>query len=177
MVRVSGGDDAHPGAEPVESTVEFISLNNYEIAVAQYVVGAIVLGDTSEEGIAVQMTLVHDMCTHGGCGSLSVCTSHTEAFMSTGESTQYLCTLLYRKTVLTEIFQFLVLSGDGWSIDYQTRLSISASLWNLMYIFLVMDEHTLAFQLFSQLRRSLVITGYYEAFVQKITGDGAHTDA
>ena len=66
MVGVGAGDDRHPGAQPVERTVEFIGLNHHVVALfGEDIVGAVVLGDTSEEGIAVDAALVHDVGAHG----------------------------------------------------------------------------------------------------------------
>ena len=50
----------------MEAAVEFICLDYYVVAlVGEDVVGAVVLRDTSQKGIAVNVTLVHDMGTHG----------------------------------------------------------------------------------------------------------------
>ena len=65
VVGVRAGDDAHPGTQPVERTVELIGLDDHEVGVGEDIVGAIVLRDTTEEGVAVEMALVHDMGTHG----------------------------------------------------------------------------------------------------------------
>ena len=56
MVRVGSGDDAHIRTEVMERAVELISLDDYEVTLLrQYVVRAVVLGDTSEESVAVDV--------------------------------------------------------------------------------------------------------------------------
>ena len=46
VVGVGGGNDAHPRAQPMERAVEFVGLDDHEIAlVGQDVVGAVVLRD------------------------------------------------------------------------------------------------------------------------------------
>ena len=102
----------------MERTVELIGFYYHIIGIGKNVIGAIVLGDTTQEGIAVQMALMHDMCTHGRCGGLTMSTCHTEAFVFTSQCTEHLCTLFYFKTVLTEILQFLMVGRYGWCVDY-----------------------------------------------------------
>ena len=54
MVGVGGGDDCHPRAQPVEGTVELVSLDDDVVGIRQDVVRTIVLGDAAEEGVAVE---------------------------------------------------------------------------------------------------------------------------
>ena len=66
VVRVGCCDDTHPRAKPMERAVELVGFYHYIVAfVRDYVVGTVVLRYTSEECVAVDMTLVHDVCTHG----------------------------------------------------------------------------------------------------------------
>ena len=77
MVRICGGNDRHPWAQPVETAVELIGFNHDIVGVGEDIICAVVLGDASEEGIAVEVALVHDMSTHGGCCRLTVGSSDT----------------------------------------------------------------------------------------------------
>ena len=78
MVGVGACYYRHPRAQPVERAVELIGLDNHIVALlAQYVVRLVVLRDTAEESIAVDVALVHDVSAHcGGC-CLAVCTGET----------------------------------------------------------------------------------------------------
>ena len=120
MVGVGGCDDAHPGTQPVETAVKLVSLNHDVVALAEDVVGAIVLGDSSEEGVAVYVALVHDVGTHGGCGGLAVGSGKAQALVGAGECTEHLGALLDGEAALTEKDHLLVLGRDGGSIDDQT---------------------------------------------------------
>ena len=68
VVWVGRCDDAHPWTQPVEAAVELICLDYYVVAlVGEDVVGAVILGNTTQEGIAIYMALVHDVGAHGRC--------------------------------------------------------------------------------------------------------------
>lgn len=83
VVGVGGSDNAHPRTQPVEAAVELIGLYNDVIAaVGENIVCAIVLRDTTEESVAVDMTLVHDMGAHRRRSSLSVGSCHAKSFVS-----------------------------------------------------------------------------------------------
>ena len=123
------------------------------------------------------MALVHDVGTHGRSRSLAVCTCHAKSLVGAGQGAQNLCTLLDGESILAEVNQLLVLSWDGWCIDNQRVLGILASLRNEIYILFVVDEHSFFFQLMSEIRRSLVVSGYNQLLAEEVSGDGAHTDA
>ena len=178
VIRICRCDDAHPWAQPVETAVKLICLDDYEVAlVRENVVGAIVLGDSSEEGIAVEMALVHDVGTHGRSRSLAVCTCHAQSLVGAGQGTKNLRTLLDGESILAEVNQLLVLSRDGWCIDNQRISGILASLRDEIYILFVVDEHSFFLQLVSEIGRSLVVSGYNQLLAEEVSGDGAHTDA
>ena len=66
MVGIGGCDDAHPRTQPMERAVELVGFYHYEVTlVRKNVVCAVVLGYASKESIAIEMTLVHDVGTHG----------------------------------------------------------------------------------------------------------------
>ena len=97
----------------MERTIEFVSLDDYEVRIRQNVVGAVVLRDATQEGIAVEMALVHDMSTHGAGSSLAMRTSHAESLMLTCQCAEHLSTFLDLETVLTEETQFLMILRDS----------------------------------------------------------------
>ena len=53
MVRIGGGDDAHPRAQPMETAVKLISLDHHVIRIGEDIVRAVVLRDAAEEGVTV----------------------------------------------------------------------------------------------------------------------------
>ena len=148
VVGVGGCDDAHPRSEPVETAVKLVSLDDDIVAVVtQDIVGAIVLGDTAQKGVAVDMALVHDVGAHGRCRSLAVCACHTESLMRSGKRAQHLCPLLNGKAVLPEIDQFLMPRWYGWGVDDQTGGCVLAHGGYGVHVFLVVDGHAFLLQL------------------------------
>ena len=123
------------------------------------------------------MTLVHDVSTHRRGSRLAVGTSNTQSLVLTGQRTQYLCTLLYLETILTEINEFLMVGRDGWCIDDETVLLLTTSMWYLVDILLIVDEHAFFLQLAGQRTGCLVVAGNDQATLDEITGDGTHADA
>ena len=83
VVGVGTGNHRHIWRQPVERAVKLVGFNDHKVGIGEDIVGAVVLGDTTQEGITVKMALVHDVGTHGGRGGLTVCTSHTESLMLT----------------------------------------------------------------------------------------------
>ena len=104
----------------MERTIELVGFDDHEVRIGQDVVGAVVLRDTAQEGIAVEMALVHDMSTHGAGSRLAMRTCHAESFMLTGQRAEHLGTFLDFETVLTEETQFLMIFRDSGRINNQT---------------------------------------------------------
>ena len=104
----------------MERTVELVCLNHNKVAmVREDIISAIVLGNTTKEGVTVQMTLVHKMCTHTGSRCFSMCSSKAKTLMCAGECAENLCTFLNLKAILTEVNQLSVVRRDGRCVDYQ----------------------------------------------------------
>ena len=104
----------------MERTVELVCLNHNKVAmVREDIISAIVLGNTTKEGVTVQMTLVHKVCTHTGSRCLSMCSSKAKTLMCSGECAENLCTFLNLKAILAEVNQFSMLRRDGRCVDYQ----------------------------------------------------------
>ena len=81
VVGVGRGDYAHPRTKPMEGTVELVGLDNHVFAFGtQYIIGAIVFGYASKEGVTVGMTLVHDVRTHARSGCFAVRSGETKPF-------------------------------------------------------------------------------------------------
>ena len=178
MVGVCAGDDAHPRAEPVEGTVEFVGFDNHKVTLLRKdIVGSVVLGDSSEESVAVDAALVHDMRTHRGSGCLSVGPCHAKSLMCTGKHSQDLCAFFHIESVFLEIHQFGVLLGNSRSVDNKCVAAILACFRNEVHVFFIMNQCSLFFQLQGKCRRCLVVTAYNHAFLQEVACNGTHADA
>ena len=66
------------------------------------------------------MALVHDMRTYCRRAGLSMCTSHAQSFVRTGQSNEHLRPFLYLETTLTEKLQFLMSGRNGRSVNHKT---------------------------------------------------------
>ena len=85
VVGVGRGDNAHPGVQPVERTVELVGLDNHKFALrTEDVVGAIVFGNATQKCITVGMTLVHDVRTHARSGGFAMRSSKAKALKRLG---------------------------------------------------------------------------------------------
>lgn len=178
VVGVCGGDDTHPWAQPVEGAVELIGLNDDIVAgLGKDIVGTVVLRNTTQEGVAVDVALVHDVSAHGRRRRLAVCAGNTKSFVRARQHAKYLGALLHFKTIVAEVLQFLMLCRNGRGIDDQTRLAVTASVGNLVDILFVVNDHTFLFELLSQRRRSLVVAGHNETFMDEVAGQCTHTNA
>ena len=93
------------------------------------------------------MALVHDVCTHGRRGGLTVCSSKAQSFVRACEGAEHLSSLLDGEASLAEVLQLFVLLRYGGRVDNETRLCVAASLWYLIGILFIVNEHTLFFQL------------------------------
>ena len=151
VVGVGRGDDAHPRAQPVERTVELVGLYHHIVALlAQNIVGAIVLRDTTQEGIALHMTLMHDVGAHGRSGGFAMCTGKTKAFVGTGQRAQHLCPFLNLKSFLAKPYQFFVLGWNGRRIDDERGLQLLTGMGNVVDTLFIVNEHALFLQLAGQ---------------------------
>ena len=178
VVGVCGRDDAHPRTQPMEGAVELVGLDDHEVAlVGEDVVGAVILGYATQERVAVDMALVHDVGAHGGSGGLAVCAGEAESLVGTGQGAQHLGALLYGEPPLAEEAEFLVRGGDGGSEHHQACLRVAAGVGYLVHVLLVVDEHALLLQLAREGAWSLVVAGHHEPPVDEVAGDGAHADA
>ena len=77
---------------------------------------------------------------------------------------EHLSTLLNSESFLAEVGEFLMVGRDGWCVDHETRLLLSAGVWYLVDVLLVVDEHSLALKLLCKCRRCFVVSGYNESF-------------
>ena len=159
----------------MERTVELIGLNNHILRIRDDIIGTIVFGDTTKESITIQMTLVHDMCTHARRCCLTMSSCHTKSFHLTGQCAQHLGTFLYFEAILAEIAQLLMLCWDSRGINHQAMFLVLTCMRNQIHVFLIMNQGTLLLQTTGQIRRSFVITCYNQATMNEITYQCTHT--
>ena len=75
----------------MERTVELVGFNDHVFTVVrQQQVGAIILRDASQKGVAAYMGLVQQMGCHGGSGGLAVSAGYAKSFPGAGKHSQYL---------------------------------------------------------------------------------------
>ena len=65
----------------MKRAVKLVGFYHHIVTFAQNIVCAVVLGDSSKEGIAVKMALMHYVCTHRGCCGLTVGTGKTQSLV------------------------------------------------------------------------------------------------
>ena len=93
------------------------------------------------------------------------------------QCSQHLGALLYFETVLTEILQLFVVLRNSRGIDDQARILLLTDEGYFFDIFLIVDEHALAFQLTGKGTGRLVVTGNNESLLDEEAGNGTHADA
>ena len=86
-------------------------------------------------------------------------------------------TLHHLKSVLAEVGQPLVRSGDGRRIDHQRALRVTAVVGNERRVLVKVDVNTLLLQCGSQVAGRAVISSHAFPFGQEITFQGCHADA
>ena len=120
---------------------------------------------------------MHEMGAHRGSRCLAMSAGEAQTFVSCCQCPQYLSTFLDDESIFTEIEQFFVVSRNGRSIDNQTRFGLLTSMRDVLNVFLVVDNHAFLFQPVCQVGRSTVITSHHQSLVDKISGDGTHSNA
>ena len=178
MVGICGCDNGGKGCQMMKRTVKFIGFDDHIITLGcQDVVGAVVLGDAAEEGIAVHMALVEQVGCHAAGGGLAVGAGYTKSLVVMSQGAQHLSTLLNIKVIGAEILQFGVLGGNRGSVDDEGRAGIAACLRNEVDVILVVYQGALMLQLMCQGARCFVVAPHDEATLQIVAGDGAHANS
>jgi len=104
MVRVCGSDDGHIWGQPMEGTVELVCFDDCIRAfLGKEQVGAVILGDASEECGTFYMRLMEQVGGHGRSSRFTMSTGYTQSFAGMSDGSQYLCALLYFESVVAEI--------------------------------------------------------------------------
>ena len=78
-------------------------------------IGAVILGDASEESGAFYVRLVEQVSGHGRSGRFAMSAGYTQTFAGMSDRSQYLRALLYFESVVAEINQFFVFLRNGGS--------------------------------------------------------------
>ena len=135
----------------MERAVELVCFYHYIVTlIRKNVVCAVVLGYSSKEGVAVDVALVHDVCTHCGGACLAVCAGYAESVVCECERAEYLGSLLYFESSVAEELQFLVFGGYRRCVDYEAGFRVAACMRNLVDVLFIVDEHSFALKLVCQ---------------------------
>ena len=102
---------------------------------------------------------------------------HAQTLVGACEDAQHLCALLYFESIVAEPCELLVGSRDGRCVDHETGSLVAAGMRNLIDVFLIVNNHSLLFQLLCEGRRRLVVSCHYHTAMDEVAGDGAHADA
>ena len=76
-------------------------------------IGAVILGDASEESGTFYVRLVEQVGGHGRSGCLAMSAGYTQTFAGMSDRSQYLRAFLYFESVIAEINQFFVFLRNG----------------------------------------------------------------
>ena len=82
------------------------------------------------------------MGAHRRSGGLAMSSCNAETFVALGKCTEYLSALLNLEAILAEELQLLMLSGNRWCVDNQARLLFLALVGDVVYTFMVMNQHS-----------------------------------
>ena len=158
--------------------VELVGLDHHIVArCRQQIVGAIVFRDSSQEGVALYVTLMKDVGTHARRCRLAMRSCHTKSFMLLGENAQHLCTLQHLKTLLAKPHQLLMLGWHGGRVDNQAGLRVLAGVRDVGDTLLVVNQHALFLQLPCEVGGSLIVACHHHATMHEVAGDSTHSDA
>ena len=120
VVGIGGSDDCGPWGELMEGAVKLVGLDHHiGTCLREEVVGAVVLADTAEEGVASHMALMEQMGGHRGGGGLAVGTGHTKGLEGATQSAEHLSTLMQLIAAVLIETQLAMITGDGGGIDYE----------------------------------------------------------
>ena len=162
----------------MERAVELVGFNHHIVTrIRKDIIGSVVLGNTTEESIAIHVRLMQDVCNHRRSGCLAMSSCHAKSFVLIRQKAQYLRTLLNLETVLTEKDQFLMFGRNGWCIDHQGGILILETILNQLYIFLIMNQSTFLNEALSQFTWSFVVTSHVIPLTKEIAEKCTHADA
>ena len=103
MVGVDTGYDSHVRAEIVEAAIVFVGFDNDIVAVfGEEKVGSVIVADTSEEGIGIDVGLIQEVSKDGAGSGFSVSACNAEGLHAASDITEHFCPFLYEESLLTE---------------------------------------------------------------------------
>ena len=106
----------------MERTVEFVGLDGYQVAlVAKHEVAVVRLEDAAEEGVAIDVALLEQMCYHRTGSGLAVGASYTESALLTRDDAEQLAALHHLKAILLEPTELAMVLRDSGRIANDAR--------------------------------------------------------
>jgi len=177
MVGVGARHHGQPGMQLVERTVVFVGLDD-GIArfLVQHEVGACVAQYAAEESGATGLGAAQYVGYHRRRGGLAVRAGHADAVGMLRDAAQQRGALDDAEAVPAEIFQYVVVFGNGGSVDHKGILRVAERLRDGVAVVKVGELQPFLFKSGSQFRGSAVVSGHGGAMCQVITHQVGHSD-
>ena len=162
----------------MERAVELVGFYHHVGAfTVEQVVGAVVLRDASEKGVAAHVALVQQVCGHRRGRRFAVCAGHAEPLHGAGECAEHFGALHDAELVVAEVGEFLVVVRNGGGVHHECALGASAGLGYEVGVVGVVNVGALGPQFFGQGARGAVVAAHNNALRQVVAHQGAHADA
>ena len=175
MVGIGGCNHTGIRTQPMERAVKLIGFYHHiRTFLAQDIIGSVILGDSAQESITVNMTLMQNMSRHAAGGGLAMRACHAQCLQALAQGAQNLSTLLHRETMMEEMRKLGVTGRNGRRVYHQGTLWRKEYLGYLCEVVFIMNLRTFLFQFGRQGTGSLVISSYGHTHMQKISGYGTH---
>ena len=174
MVGVHCSDGGYGWMQLKETAVELVGLGHHYRILAHQQVGAVVLGDTAEEGTAAFAAFGKDM-RHKRTGSgFAVGTGNRQTGLSLSDFAKHAAALDHPVTVAHNEPVFSQIAWDGGGIDHKCGLHVGGDARRVV---VVVHCNSFGLEFCSEGRGGAVVTGHAESLERIVTGDGAHAYA
>ena len=171
VVGIHRRDDGDIRVQLEETPVEFVCLRHHHVVLAHQQVGAVVLGDAAEEGIAAFAAFGEDVGHEGGCGGLAVGAGYRQAGLPGGDLAQHAAALDNAVAVFLHELQFLKAFRDSGGVDHEGFLHVLGDAVDVVF---VMHGNPFLLQLMGEVGGSAVVAAHAVALEFVVTGYGAH---
>ena len=178
VVGVSRSNCGGKGAQVVERTVELVGLDHHIVAIfVQQIVCAIVLGDTTQEGVASHLAFVQQVCQHRRRSRFAVRAGYAQTLCAACEQTEYVCSFLNFKTLCAKPCHFFVVGWYGWGVDHQRVRLVAKGFWYQVGIVFIMQLSPFCFKGLGQFTWGFVVTAHRHPCSQIVAQQSTHTYA
>ena len=171
------GDDRNIGFQAQERSVELVSLNGQAVALAEDHITVKVLRDTTQKGVATHIRSGVEPRNHSRCGGLAVRTCNGHNILTLCKMAQHLRAFFHQEATLVKKYHLRMVRRNGGGIDYHSGCGVAERLGDSIHGVLIGHSSTLGLQGASEGCLSAVVARHSASLVQKITGQGTHTNA